>query len=77
MMWWSWILTAGGVLGIYLAGRKSVWGWAVGLAMQLLWVAYAVVTSQWGFIFSALAYGAVYARNWIRWTREAKEANRR
>ncbi len=71
--WWSWLLTAGGVFGIYLAGRKSLWGWAVGLGMQLLWVAYAVVTVQWGFIVSAFAYGAVYARNWYRWAHETAD----
>lgn len=73
-MLWSWILTAGGVFGLWLAGRRNVWGWAVGLAMQVLWVAYAVATVQWGFIVSALAYGTVYARNWIRWRREADRA---
>lgn len=73
-MLWSWILTAGGVFGLWLAGRRNVWGWAVGLAMQMLWVAYAVATVQWGFIVSALAYGTVYARNWIRWRREADRA---
>lgn len=70
-MLWSWILTAGGVFGLWLAGRRNVWGWAVGLAMQVLWVAYAVATTQWGFIVSAVAYGTVYGRNWIRWRREA------
>ena len=68
---WSYLLTAAGVTGIWLAGRKSTWGWAIGLGAQVLWVAYAVATRQWGFIVSALVYGSVYARNWVRWTREA------
>ena len=68
---WSYLLTAVGVTGIWLAGRKSTWGWAIGLGAQVLWVAYAVATRQWGFIISALVYGSVYARNWVRWTREA------
>lgn len=71
--WWSWALTAVGVTGIWLAGRKSKAGWAVGFGAQGLWVAYAVATRQWGFIVSALAYGSVYARNWVRWRREARE----
>ena len=29
--YWSWILTAVGVCSLYLAGRRSVWGWAVGI----------------------------------------------
>lgn len=70
--YWSWVLTAVGVFGLYLAGRKSKAGWAVGFSAQGLWVAYAIATKQWGFIFSALAYGSVYARNWLRWRAEAK-----
>lgn len=65
---WSLLLAAIGVMGIYLAGRKSAWGWALGLGAQLLWVVYAVATAQWGFILSAVAYGVVYARNLWSWT---------
>lgn len=68
---WSWALTAVGVLGIYLAGRRARVGWAVGFGAQALWIAYAVATRQWGFIFSAIAYGTVYGRNWLRWRRES------
>ncbi len=56
-MIWSLALAAGGVLGLYLAGRKNLWGWAIGLAMQGLWIAYAIVTTQYGFLLSAAAYG--------------------
>ena len=40
---------------------------AVGVAVQLLWIAYAVTTAQWGFIGSALAYGAVNTLGWAAW----------
>lgn len=73
---WSYTLGALGVLGIWLAGRKSAWGWAVGFGAQFLWLAYALITAQHGFIITAVVYGTVYARNWWRWTREAKEADR-
>lgn len=71
-MWWSWILTAVGVTGLYFAGRKRSVGWAIGLAAQGLWVAYAISTEQWGFLVSAFAYGWVYAKNFIAWRREAR-----
>lgn len=67
MQYWSYILTAVGLLGIYLAGKKNRAGWLVGLAAQVLWVAYAIVTRQWGFILSSVAYGTIYARNWRLW----------
>lgn len=70
---WSYALAAVGILGIYLAGRKSWVGWAVGVGAQGLWIAYALVTGQPGFIVSALAYAAVYGRNWWKWTHPADE----
>jgi hypothetical protein len=48
MQYWSYILTAVGILGLWLAGRKSRAGWAVGLGAQSLWIVYAVVSAQWG-----------------------------
>jgi hypothetical protein len=68
--WWSWILTAVGVVGLYFAGRKMWWSWLIGLGAQVLWIAYAIATEQWGFIVSALAYGGVYGRNALLWWRE-------
>lgn len=65
--WWSWSLTAVGIVGLWAAGSKRSWGWLVGLAAQVLWVAYAVATRQYGFLASALAYGVVYARNFKSW----------
>jgi len=70
--WWSWLLTAWGVTGLVLAGRRKSVGWAVGLSAQALWVAYAIATRQWGFIVSAVAYGCVYARNWMTWRRSER-----
>jgi len=75
MQWWSWILTAVGVFGLWLAGRKDRRGWWVGLCAQLLWIAYAITTRQWGFIVSAFAYGTVFATNIIRWKREDAESD--
>ena len=70
-MLWSWLLMAVGVLGLYVAGKKNAAGWAIGVAAQTLWIAYALVTEQYGFIVSALVYGWVYARNFVAWRREA------
>ena len=71
---WSWLLTAVGVTGLFLAGKKNKAGWAVGFGAQALWVTYAVATHQWGFIVSAFAYGSVYAKNWLAWRRETSLA---
>lgn len=73
---WSISLAAIGILGIYLAGNKSRWGWALGFGAQLLWAVFAVVTGQYGFILSAAAYGFVYGRNYLRWRAERAEEAR-
>ena len=69
--WWSWGLTAVGVLGLYLAGKKIWWAWLIGLGAQFLWIAYALTTQQFGFIISAVAYGWVYGRNARLWKKDA------
>ena len=65
--YWSWLLAAVGLTGMWLAGRNNRMGWAVGIGVQFLWLTYAIATAQWGFLVSAVAYGAVYARNWWSW----------
>lgn len=71
--WWSVILTVVGATGIYLTTRKLWVGFAVGLAVQILWVIYALSTNQWGFIGSALLYGTVHTIGLRRWLQEKKE----
>ncbi len=70
---WSIVLASIGILGLYLAGSKNKVGWAVSFGAQLLWFIFAIVTKQYGFILSAVAYGWVYARNFIRWRNEREE----
>lgn len=69
--YWSWLLTAVGVTGLYFAGRKKAVGWAIGIGAQVLWFSYAVATEQWGFIVSCFAYGWVYVKNFRCWRKEA------
>ena len=75
-MLWSYGLAAIGILGIYLAGRRNLWGWAIGVGAQGLWIVYAVATGQFGFIVSAIAYSVVYGRNWWKWRAEQKSQER-
>jgi hypothetical protein len=71
MEYWSWILAAIGVSGIFFVGQKSIWGWLVLLANECLWIVYAVTTQQYGFIFAALAYATVYIRSYLHWKKDA------
>lgn len=68
-MWWSILLTVVGVAGLYALTKKKWWGFLIGLSAQALWVGYAVTTKQWGFLGSAVVYGAVNAvgiNNWLK-----------
>jgi hypothetical protein len=69
---WSWILTVIGATGLLLAGKKVTWAWLVGLGAQVLWIAYALATKQYGFLASAGIYGAVYLRNHMLWRAEVR-----
>jgi hypothetical protein len=69
-MAWSYVLAVIGVTGIFFVGRKTMWGWWVLLFNEALWIAYALITDQYGFILSAIAYAAVYIRSYIHWSKE-------
>lgn len=73
-VWWSVGLTVLGGLGwLLVTVDKRIQGFAVGIAAQVAWVTYAVVTRQWGFIGSAALFGAINALGVYRWTRARRE----
>jgi hypothetical protein len=69
-MMWSWVLAVIGVTGIFLVGRKTIWGWLILCVNECLWIAYALITDQYGFIAMSLAYAAVYIKSFLHWKRE-------
>jgi len=68
---WSWVLACIGVAGIFLVGRKTIWGWLVLCSNEVLWIIYALTTKQYGFIFAAVAYGIVYVKSFMHWKKDA------
>lgn len=68
--WWGFALSLVGVAGFLLAGRKVWWAWHVNIAAQALWLAYAIVTDQPGFLLGVAVYSIVFFRNARAWTRE-------
>jgi len=56
-LWWSFLLTAFGVFGLFLVYRTtSLIGPMIGVGVQALWIAYALATGQYWFLVSAFAY---------------------
>lgn len=70
---WSWTLALIGMTGVYLTTKKMIAGFIVGVSVQGLWVAFAISTAQYGFIFSALGYGFVNLLGILRWRRDDRE----
>lgn len=69
---WSWLLSIVGVAGFILAGRKIWWAWYINIFCQGLWLAYAVSSEQWGFLFGGVIYTVVFVNNAWKWTAEHK-----
>lgn len=70
---WSWALTAIGMTGIYFTTQKKIIGFVIGVGAQTLWVAFAISTAQYGFIFSAIGYGVLNLLGIYRWRKQIKE----
>lgn len=67
---WSYGLAGLGIAQIVLTGQKKRIGWIVGLATSCLWVAFALVTKQYGFLISSTVFGTIHVRNWIAWGKD-------
>lgn len=54
-MYWSWVLGMLGILGVfalYVAGRKSPWGWLLASCIQGVWIIYALtIFAIWVYSF--------------------------
>lgn len=66
-----WLLSATGVLGMILAGRRLAIGWAVAFLSEILWLVYALQTAQYGFVIGVIAYTAAFGQNYLSWTKGA------
>jgi hypothetical protein len=62
----SWALAPFGLAGMWMAGKRNRWGWALSLCTQALWATYAIITTQYGFLIGTFAYAGVYLRNFLR-----------
>jgi hypothetical protein len=70
---WSIGLSVLGIIVQILAGPKPKWAWIVGMASQVPWWVYAVVSNQWGFFVSSTIYFVVYAVHHVRLRRTLGE----
>ncbi|REK16613.1 MAG: hypothetical protein DWQ40_09635 [Actinobacteria bacterium] len=64
--YWAWVLTGLQVAALRTAATGRDWGWLLGASVQLPWIAYALVTAQFGFIPGCLISGFVQANGYLR-----------
>ena len=67
---WSWILAVVGAGGIFVVGKKNVWGWLILMVSECLWTIYALVSKQYGFLFAVTLYSAAYIKSYLEWRRD-------
>jgi hypothetical protein len=70
---WDYILSLAGVAGFVLAGKKIWWAWYINIAAQFIWLAYALVTKQYGFLIGTVVYFIVFIKNAHDWTKEHRK----
>jgi hypothetical protein len=70
---WSWGISALGLGAFWIAGSGKRWGWLVGVAQEVVFVAYSVLFRQWGFLVSAFVFMGVFTRNYVIAGRPPKE----
>jgi hypothetical protein len=64
--YWAWVLTGLQVLALRSIAAGKAWGWLLGASVQFPWIAYALVTAQFGFIPGCLVSGLVQAHGYLR-----------
>jgi uncharacterized YccA/Bax inhibitor family protein len=65
-LYWAWVLTGLQVVALWAAGRKQWWAWLLGAGVQPVWIVYALVTGQVGFVPGCLVSAAVQLHNFLR-----------
>jgi hypothetical protein len=69
--YWSWVLGVIPLFAMWQIGNRHRWAFLVMAGGEVLWVGWAILTRQWGFVPGSFIFGAVALRNWSSWRREA------
>lgn len=64
------LTSVGTLVGMWLAGNKSSWGWVVGIGNQALWLTFIILFGAWGLLPLLVALLFIYSRNLVKWKRE-------
>lgn len=62
-----WILSANTIYMMLLAGNKKRGAWLFGLAGQLAWLVWILLSESYGLLPMNIALWVVYGRNYLKW----------
>lgn len=65
-MWFSFVLAAGSIAGLWLVSKRPTIGWAWCLAFEVPWTLYAFYVHQPALALLCAFYGLVYLNNLIK-----------
>lgn len=69
-VWWSIGLSVGSLAVTWLVGERRRCGWLLAVCLQVAWLAYALLSTQWGFTVAAVVFGCMNLRNYLKWRRD-------
>lgn len=67
-----WVLSSLTITMTVMTGNKHSKSWLVGLASQLLWTTWILLSQTWGLIPLNLTLWVLYYRNHQKWSKENK-----
>jgi hypothetical protein len=69
----DWIATVCGLLGVYLLGNKSKFGFVLFMTASLGWVTFGALTKSFPVVVGSTIFFMMHLRGFLKWNREAKE----
>ncbi len=66
----QWIAALLLLYGLYLIGRRNIWGWYSCLIAEVLWVGWAVSQRTWGLATMSAVLVLVYVYGIAKWKNE-------
>lgn len=65
-VWWQLLAVAMQAFGYWKAGSGWAWGWLLGLAINLSWAMFGIITHQYILLSGAVVFGLVSLRNYYK-----------
>jgi len=58
------------ILGLFLAGRKSMYCWPVWIGSNIIWIAYFIPKSEWAAITTNACLFCMNVYGWYNWKKD-------